>query len=102
MMQNAISTGAHWLDRVVTTPAISGSIAGVRELEQQHAAGKDQQRTLAQQMEHAGGFLSGTSRTTAPVALSNVDLLLPDPGERQQCRDREHEGHDKHCLVRQQ
>ena len=27
MMQAAISTGAHWLDRVVTTPAISGSIA---------------------------------------------------------------------------
>ena len=27
MMHAAISTGAHWLDRVVTTPAISGSMA---------------------------------------------------------------------------
>ena len=29
MMQAAISTGAHWLDRVVTTPAISGSMAAL-------------------------------------------------------------------------
>ena len=29
MMQAAISTGAHWLERVVTTPAINGSIAAL-------------------------------------------------------------------------
>ena len=29
MMQAAIKTGAHWLDRIVTTPAISGSMAAL-------------------------------------------------------------------------
>ena len=29
MMQAAIRTGAHWLDRIVTTPAISGSMAAL-------------------------------------------------------------------------
>ena len=28
-MHAAINTGAHWLDRVVTTPAINGSIAAL-------------------------------------------------------------------------
>ena len=49
MMQAAIRTGAHWLDRVVTTPAISGSIAALASWNSSIAAGKDQQRTLTHQ-----------------------------------------------------
>ena len=40
MMQAAISTGAHWLDRVVTTPAISGSIAALASCSSSTAAAK--------------------------------------------------------------
>ena len=68
MMQAAISTGAHWLDRVVTTPAISGSIAALAScssstLEAKISSGRRRTRptTLV-------ALASGTSRSTAPCA----------------------------------
>ena len=42
MIQAAIKTGAHWLDRVVTTPAISGSIAALASCNSSIPAGEDQ------------------------------------------------------------
>ncbi len=53
-------------------------------------------------MENAGGLFIGNLPHDGAVALSDVDLLLADARKRQQCRNREHEGHEKHCLARQQ
>ena len=70
MMQAAISTGAHWLDRVVTTPAIIGSIAALASCSSNTLPAKINSGRWRSRLKTLVAFASGTSRTTAPWACA--------------------------------
>ena len=67
-MQAAISTGAHWLDRVVTTPAISGSIAALASCSSSTLPAKISSGRWRIRLQTLVALASATSRTTAPCA----------------------------------
>ncbi len=54
MMQSAISTGAHSLERAVTIPAINGNMAALANWSRKTAQAKTIKRPLMQKMEDAG------------------------------------------------
>ena len=75
---------------------------GVGELQQQDAAGKDQQRTLAHQTEDAGRFGVGHLARHRTVRPRRIDFALADARQRKQGRNRQDEGDEKHRAARQQ
>ena len=101
MMQAAISTGAHWLDRVVTTPAISGSIAALASCNSSTPPAKISSGRWRSRWNTLVASASGTSRATRAVGLRDVDLRPRMRDERQQCRDRQQEGDEEYRLARQ-
>jgi hypothetical protein len=68
MMQAAISTGAHWLDRVVTTPAMIGSIAALASCSSSTLPAKINNGRRRTRLSTLVALTSGTSRITAPWA----------------------------------
>ncbi len=81
-MQAAISTGAHWLDRVVTTPAISGSIAALASCSRRMLAAKIKQRALAYQPPNAGGIDVLDLARDRAMGRCRIDVALADPDQR--------------------
>ncbi len=67
-MQAAINTGAHWLDRVVTTPAISGNIAALASCSRRMLAAKINSAGWRISRHMLVALTSSTSRATAPCA----------------------------------
>ena len=66
MMQAAIRTGAHWAERVVTTPAISGSIAALASWNSSTLPAKISSGRLRMRLNTLVALVSGTSRPIAP------------------------------------
>ena len=77
MMQAAIRTGAHWLDRVVTTPAMIGSMAALANCSSRMLAAKDQQGLLTDQVKTWSPLVGRLARDGA-MRLHDVDLPLAD------------------------
>ena len=67
-MQKAIRTGAHWLDRVVTTPAINGSIAALASCNSNMLPAKISSARSRTRLSTLVGLASGSSRGTEPCA----------------------------------
>src|ERR1700733_3195751 len=67
-MHAAISTGAQWLERVVTTPAINGSIAALASCSSSTQPAKISRGRWRIRFRTLVALASGSSRVTAPCA----------------------------------
>ena len=101
-MQAAIRIGAHWLERVVTTPAINGSIAALASCSSRMLPAKISNARLAHQVENAGGLDVVGLALDRAMRPRRIDLVLADLGQRQQSGYRQHEGDDEHRTAGQQ
>jgi len=71
-------------------------------LQQQHAAGEDQQRTPPHQPENAGCVDIGHLARDRAMGLCDIDFAFADPAKRQHGRDSQNEGDDKDRATGQQ
>ena len=76
MMQAAISTGAHWLERVVTMPAIKGSIAALASCNSSTLPAKISSGRWRQQMQDAGGFRIRLGADDRAMGLVGIDFAV--------------------------
>ena len=99
MMQAAISTGAHWLDRVVTTPAMIGSIAALASCSSSTLPAKISSGRCRIRLKTLVAFAIRRLARHRAVRLRDVDLALADARQRDQGRDREQEGDEEHRAA---
>ena len=71
----------------------------VGELQQQYAAGEDQQRPLTHQIQNTRRSGVGCLARDRAVRPSNIDFGLANPGQRKQRRYRKDESHEKHAAA---
>ena len=97
-MQAAISTVAHWLERMVSTLPMSGSMAALARWNSRMQQPNTSSGALAEQAAQIHRRLAGAQLRQVAVRALGIDLRRGDAAQHEQRRDEQRRGDEEHRL----